>query len=274
MTEMTDTTETTESTDTAGVPVLPAPLADAVVVERDGAALHVRLNPAQQGDVLGTAALDGLLAVLDGLHACPGVRVLVLSSTGADFSLGADRTEYEEALAADATGAATRRAVDQGHRVCQALETTHVVSVARLHGRVVGAGLGLAAYCDLRVGADDCRFRMPEVALGLPPAWGGAMGRLVSEAGVARIRELFLTCTEFDAQTAHRIGLLHKIAPPDQLDAEVARVTRPLLRRDPAALALTRRMLAGYSRADRAADVSLLDSHILTAHLQQMRGRE
>lgn len=98
------------------------------------------------------------------------------------------------------------------------------------------------------------------------------MGRLVSEAGASRIRELFLTCDVFDADTAHRLGLLHKTAPLDRLDEVVGAWTRPLVRRSPEALVLTKRMLAGYTRADRTADVSLLDSHLLTAQISQNRG--
>jgi methylglutaconyl-CoA hydratase len=107
---------------------------------------------------------------------------------------------------------------------------------------------------------------MLEVGVGLPPAWRGAMGRLISEAGAARIRELMLTCDVFDAVTAHRLGLLHKAVPLDRLDEVIDAWTKPLVRRSPEALALTKRMLAGYARADRTADVSLLDSHLLTAH--------
>ncbi|MDI9830386.1 MULTISPECIES: enoyl-CoA hydratase/isomerase family protein [unclassified Streptomyces] len=239
----------------------------AVAVDEDGPVLHVRLNPEQGDDTLGVAALDDLLAVLDGLHERPDLRVLVLSSDGEDFCLGADRTEYQESLAADPSGGDLRRVADKAQRLCQALETTHVVTVARLHGKVVGAGLALASYCDLRAAADTTRFRMPEVGLGLPPAWGGAMGRLVAEAGAARIRELMLTCEVFDAATAQRLGLVHRTAPADGLDQVVGSWVRPLLRRQPEALVLTKRMLAGYARADRTADLSLLDSHLLTARL-------
>ncbi|OIJ63683.1 enoyl-CoA hydratase/isomerase family protein [Streptomyces mangrovisoli] len=249
----------------------PAPsrtvLPGAIHAEQDGPVLRVHLNPARQDDTLGIAAVDALLALLDDLHDRPDVRVLVLSSLGEDFCLGADRSEYQAALAMDPTGGALRRIVDKAQRLCQALETTHAVTIARLHGKVIGAGLALAAYCDLRAGADTCRFRMPEVGLGLPPAWGGAMGRLVSEAGAARIRELMLTCGIFDAATAQRLGILHEVAPLDQLDRTVAAWTRPLLRRSPEALVLTKRMLAGYARADRTADPSLLDAHLLTAQL-------
>ncbi|MFD9002121.1 enoyl-CoA hydratase/isomerase family protein [Streptomyces sp. NPDC059582] len=250
-----------------------APVRETLAVEQTGPVLHVRLNPAAQDDTLSTAVLDDLLALLDGLHEQPDVRVLVLSSLGKDFCLGADRQEYQDAVTSDPTGAALRRIADKAHRLCQALETTHVITVARLHGSVIGAGLALAAYFDLRAGADTCRFRMPEVGLGLSPAWGGAMGRLISEAGAANIRELMLTCDVFDSPTAHRIGLLHKVAPLDRLDDTIAGWTRPLVRRSPEALVLTKRMLAGYTRADRMADVSLLDSHLLTSRLTAPRSR-
>ncbi|MEW2497617.1 enoyl-CoA hydratase/isomerase family protein [Streptomyces nodosus] len=248
---------------------LTAPSYKAIHVEWEGPVVQVRLNPFEQDDTLGVAVLDDLIALLDDLHDRPDTRILVLSSLGTDFCLGADRNEFQAALATDPTGASVRRIVDRAHRLCQALENTHAITIARLHGRVVGAGLALASFCDLRAGADTCRFRMPEVGIGLPPAWGGAMGRLVAEAGAARIRELMLTSEPFDAPTAHRIGILHKVAPADRLDEVVDAWTRPLVRRSPEALVLTKRMLAGFARADRTADVSLLDSHLLAAHVRQ-----
>ncbi|MFF8017872.1 enoyl-CoA hydratase-related protein [Streptomyces sp. NPDC007929] len=243
----------------------------AVRVDQDGPLLHVRLNPPAGDTALGGAAVDALIVVLEELHERPDIRVLVLSSLGEDFCPGADRDEYRAALASDPTGAALRRIADKAHRLCQALENTHAITIARLHGRVIGAGLALAAYCDLRAGADTCRFRMPEVGLGLPPAWGGAMGRLIAEAGSARIRELMLTCEGFDALTARKLGLLHRVAPLDRLDHVIGTWTKPLLRRPPEALVLTKRMLAGYARAERTADAGLLDSHLLASHLAAAR---
>jgi methylglutaconyl-CoA hydratase len=245
----------------------PIPARTPISTVQNGPVLHVRLNPDARDDTLSVAVLDDLIAVLDHLHERPDIRVLVLSSMGDDFCLGADRREYRDALTLDPTGAALRRITDKAHRLCQALENTHAITIARLHGKVVGAGLALAAYCDLRAGADSCRFRMPEVGVGLAPAWGGAMGRLIAEAGAARIRELMLTCDVFDAATAHRLGLLHKVAPLDRLDDTIATWTRPLTRRSPEALVLTKRMLTGYAKAARTADVALLDAHLLTAQL-------
>ena len=259
---MTDSTPTPTPTHVRTAP-------KAILAEQDGPVLHVRLNPWGQEDTLDTAVIDDLISLLDDLHERPDVRILTLSSPGTDFCLGADRNEYQEALATAPSGVGLRRIADKAHRLCQALENTHAVTIARLHGRVIGAGLALASFCDLRAGADTSRFRMPEVGIGLPPAWGGAMGRLISEVGTSRIRELMLTCDVFDADTAHRIGLLHRSVPLDQLDRVIDSWTRPLVRRSPEALVLTKRMLAGYARADRTADVSLLDSHLLAATLNQ-----
>ncbi|MEU6844862.1 enoyl-CoA hydratase/isomerase family protein [Streptomyces sp. NPDC046716] len=246
---------------------LSTPSPKAIRVEQDGPVLHVRLAPEGMDPTLSVAVLDDLISVLNDLHERPDIRVLVLSSMGEDFCLGADRIEFRAAMEQDPSGAALRRIVDRAHRLCQALETTHAITIAQLHGKVIGAGLALASYCDLRAGADTCRFRMPEVGIGLPPAWGGAMGRLISEGGAARVRELMLTCDMFDADTAHRISLLHKVTPADALERAVAGWTGPLARRSPESLVLTKRMLAGYSRADRTADITLLDSHLLAAQV-------
>jgi methylglutaconyl-CoA hydratase len=262
---------------TEKVRTLSTPSREAISVKEDGSVLHVFLNPWQRDDTLDVAVLEDLLRLLNDLHERPDIRVLTLSSAGTDFCLGVDRNEYRAALDADPTGGGLRRIADKAHRLCVGLEETHAVTIARLHGRVIGAGLALASFCDLRAGADTCRFRMPEVGVGLPPAWGGAMGRLISEAGTARIRELMLTCDVFDAVTAQRLGLLHKAVPLDRLDEVIDAWTKPLVRRSPETLALTKRMLAAYARADRTSDVSLLDSHLLAAHtigtvVQRSRG--
>ena len=78
----------------------------------------------------------------------------------------------------------------------------------------------LAAACDLRVAAVSTRFSIPEVDLGIPLAWGG-IPRLVREIGPAATKELVMTCRQFDAEEALRLGLVNRLVPLDALDAEV-----------------------------------------------------
>ncbi|MEV0036725.1 enoyl-CoA hydratase/isomerase family protein [Streptomyces sp. NPDC050804] len=237
----------------------------ALQVLREGPVLTVRLNSPETGNAVSGPLLDELLAVLDTVHGDPAVRVLILSGAGDDFCLGGDRGEFPGLLAEHPGGAGLHALGNKARRMCDALASVHAVTIARLHGGVVGAGLGLAVFCDLRVGADNCRFRMPELGLGVPPAWGGVMSRLLSEAGTARIRELMLTAENFDAARAAELSILHKVVPVEELDQTVTRWTKPLLRRSPTALRTTKAMLNAYAGANRLADATFFDAELLTA---------
>ncbi|MFF1421260.1 enoyl-CoA hydratase/isomerase family protein [Streptomyces sp. NPDC058280] len=236
----------------------------ALRVIQEGAVLKVQLSSPETGNAISGLLLDELLSVLDALDEA-GVRVLILSGAGADFCLGGDRGEFAPLLAADPGGASLRALGNKARRVCDALATTDAVTIARLHGGVVGAGLGLAVLCDLRAGADNCRFRLPELGLGVPPAWGGILPRLINETGAARIRELILTANNFDAAKAVELSILHKVVPEEELDSAITQWTRPLVRRSPAALRTAKAMMNAYSGANRLADATLLDAELLTA---------
>jgi methylglutaconyl-CoA hydratase len=239
----------------------------ALRVSAEGPVLNVQLNSPETGNALSGLLLDELLAVLGTLEAQPGIRVLVLSGAGEDFCLGGDRREFTEFLAADPTGASLRTLGNKARQVCDALSTASAVTIARLQGGVIGAGMALAVFCDLRAGTESCRFRMPELALGLPPAWGGALPRLINEAGAARVRELILTGDSFGATKAAELAILHKIVPETELDEAIAQWTKPLIRRSAGALRTAKLMLNAYGGASRLADATLFDAELLTSAL-------
>ncbi|MGX1851779.1 enoyl-CoA hydratase/isomerase family protein [Streptomyces sp. NPDC055299] len=238
-----------------------------LLVRREGPVLTVQLNRPETGNAISGEILDELLVVLGALDDESGIRVLVLSGAGEDFCLGGDRAEFPALLAEEPGGVGLRALGNKARRVCEALASTDVVTIARLHGGVVGAGVGLAVFCDLRAGADTCRFRLPELGLGVPPAWGGIMPRLLHEAGASRIRELILTADNFDAATAQELSILHKAVPEEQLDSTVARWIKPLVRRSPSALRTAKLMLNAYANANRLADATLFDAELLSSAL-------
>jgi methylglutaconyl-CoA hydratase len=234
-----------------------------LLVALDGHILTVQLNTPEAGNALSGPVLDELLIVLGEAEDDPDIRVMVLSGAGDDFCLGGDRSEFSSLLTEDPSGGALRALAHKARRVCDALATTETVTIAKLHGGVVGAGVGLAVLCDLRVGADNCRFRLPELGLGVPPAWGGILPRLLDEVGAAKVRELILTADEFDAAVGRELSILHKVVPPNQLDTTVSRWTKPLVRRDPAALRTAKAMLNANST--RPTNGGLFDADLLTA---------
>ncbi|MEU7299599.1 enoyl-CoA hydratase/isomerase family protein [Streptomyces sp. NPDC007206] len=230
---------------------------------REGPVLTVELNTPEQGNTVTDALLDDLLAVLQDQD--PAVRVLVLTGSGDDFCLGGDRGEFTRHLAHDPTGSGIRFSGTKARRVCEALTGNPAVTIARVHGKAVGAGVALALACDLRVGSEDATFRLPELALGLPTAWGGLLPRLISEVGAARVREIVLTGRVVTAAEAQSLSLLQKVVPAHELDAAVAEWARPVVRRPQAALRVTKALLNSLSAASRLADVSALDPELMAA---------
>ncbi|GHH94093.1 enoyl-CoA hydratase/isomerase family protein [Streptomyces capillispiralis] len=234
---------------------------------RQGPLLTVELNVPEQGNAVTDVMLGDLLTVLD--EQDPEVRVLVLAAAGDDFCLGGDRSEFAEHLAHDPTGGGVRASGTMARRVCEALTSNPAVTIARVQGRAIGAGLALALACDLRVGADTASFRLPELALGLPTAWGGLLPRLISEAGAARVRDIILTGRVFDAEEAHTLSILQKVVPADALDAAVADWAKPVLRRPAPALRVTKALLNSLTASTRLADASVLDPELMAAVLAE-----
>ncbi|MGW7520717.1 enoyl-CoA hydratase/isomerase family protein [Streptomyces sp. NPDC054796] len=234
-------------------------------VVREGPVLHVAFDDPDNGNVVTEPLLDDLLTVLTALPDLSDVRVLVLSGTGKDFCLGGDRREFTAMVEEDATGEGIRASGDKARRVCEALSASRAVTIARVQGQAVGAGVALALHCDLRVGSEDSRFRLPELALGLPTAWGGALPRLLHEAGAARIRELILTGRAFGAEEAERLSVLHRVVPAGQLDDAVRDWSKPIVRRSPTALRVTKALLNSYSAGTRLADPALLDAELMAS---------
>lgn len=238
----------------------------------DGRILEVRLNRPDEANALSVQMVSELHDVLQRLEADQAVRVLVLSGAGQHFCQGGDRSEFTYLASKDPSGDSLYEYGELAVLVCEALERLKIVSIAKLHGDVIGAGIGLAVFCDLRVGAATCRFRMPEAVLGLPPAWGGVLDRLQAESGQAAVRAAVLTGEAFDADRAQAMSILQKVVPLDELDSAVNQLAKRTARLDPDARRMTKEMLnrrAIGSRRSYGHDDPALMTHAYLTH----RGR-
>src|SRR6185437_6329825 len=177
----------------------------------------ITLNRPAKLNPLSTTTLHELVSAARYLDTCAEVKVVVVSGSGRAFSAGADLASF---AAADTSAAAGRAAADAGRRMADAIEAMNAATVASIHGHCVGGGVVLASACDLRIAADDTRFSIPEVDLGIPLAWGG-IPRLVREIGPARTKELVMTCRPFGADEALAAGFLNRVVPASDLTAAV-----------------------------------------------------
>ncbi len=188
-----------------------------LMLERRAGALVARLTieRPEKRNALGRAALAELADALRGISADSSVRAVVLTGAGEQaFAGGADVAEL---AALDASSA--REFITRVHEACAALRECPVPVIARVNGIALGAGLELAAACDLRIAAEGARFGMPEVRLGIPSVVEAALlPRLV---GAGRARWLVLTGETIDAREALAWGLVERVVPPGELDDAV-----------------------------------------------------
>ncbi len=149
------------------------------------------------------------------------VKAVIVRGNGRAFTAGADLAAFSDG------GGFDRAGTDAGRVMAEALTAMKAVTVAAIHGHCVGGGVVLAAACDLRVAADDVRFVIPEVDLGIPLAWGG-IPRLVREIGPAATRDLVMTCRPFGAAEAQALGFVNRVVPAAELDDTVEGLARDL----------------------------------------------
>jgi methylglutaconyl-CoA hydratase len=128
-------------------------------------------------------------------------------------------------------------------------------TIARVNGAALGGGTGLVACCDIALASAEAKFGTTEVRLGLIPAVIGPY--VVAAIGVRQARRLMLTGERISAVEAARIGLVHEVVEPEQLDGAVARLLDDLLKGGPAALAAAKRLVRDL--AGRPLDAELID---------------
>lgn len=201
-----------------------------VVTDARGIARVTVDRPAKL-NAMGSALLAELAAVLGRLALQPELRGVVLAGAGERaFIGGADIPE----MAALPDGAAARRFIGTVHAACRAIRDLPVPVLARIQGLALGAGLELAAACDLRLASEAARFGMPEVRVGIPSVVEASL--LPGLIGWGRTRRLLLLGETLDAATAERWGLVEAVVPPAALDATLDSWLQHLLEAGPQAI--------------------------------------
>jgi len=186
-------------------------IADPVVAQRDGDALHIRFNRPQRHNAFCNDARAALLEALSVAQLDPSVTGIVLSGNGPSFCSGGDLAEFGTfADPASAHLARTR------HSPALALDALTVrlgrACRAQVHGRVLGSGLEMAAFCGWIEAHGDSVFGLPELGLGLIPGAGGTVS-VTRRIGRWRTAYLVLSGRTIDADTALAWGLVDAIAP-------------------------------------------------------------
>lgn len=157
------------------------------------------------------------------------VKVVVI--TGADrdvFCAGTDLEKFYEF-----ENSAERIAL---FSVASIIDTFDCPTIAAINGDALGQGLEMALACDLRMCSQKATFGMPQVTAGEMP-WDGGTQRLARLVGRANALELLLLGDTIDALQAHRIGLVHRVIPPEELMTVVMDVAQKMAAKSAVSLA-------------------------------------
>ena len=197
------------------------------------------LNRPAENNSLTTDTLRELHAITAELGASDDVWAVILQGQGPHFSAGADIQLFETML--NASKKAFREVVLETQLVLDDFENIRKPTIARLQGFCIGGALFLALCCDFRIASQRTIFAFPEVKLGLNPLWG--THRITRLTGVAAAKELLMLGERFSAKTAHELGLVNRVVPPDQLDAEVAATADKFHRLPPRSVGMIKHLI-------------------------------
>jgi len=202
--------------------------------------VHVAMARPAVFNAFDEAMIGELDAAFAMLAADEAVRIIVLAGEGKHFSAGADLQWMRRASTASQEWNLqdARRFAAMLARIEECPKPT----VARVQGAALGGGVGLACACDVAVAADNASFSVSEVRFGILPAVIGPY--LVNAVGKRQARRLALTTSRIGAAEALAMGLVHKVAAADELDAAVDAVVDELRVGAPHAQAEVKRLFA------------------------------
>ncbi len=202
-----------------------------------GVVAYVTVDNAAKLNILNTPLMLAFVAEIEALGAREDLRAVVLSGAGERAFIGG--ADIGEMARLDPESAETL--ITLVHRTCDVLRELPAPVIARIDGYALGAGLEVAAACDMRVASTRAVFGMPEVKVGIPSVVEAAL--LPQLIGWGRTRELLLCGETIDAAMAERWGLVEEVVAPEGLDAAVERRVSALVAAGPRAVRLQKALI-------------------------------
>jgi enoyl-CoA hydratase/carnithine racemase len=214
-------------------------------LRREGAALVVELtNPPR--NLLNAPMVAELSALADEVERDPKVRALILTG-GVEgifithYDVG-ELSTLSDRIRGSSTPAPGSGELHGMHKLLLKLQSLPQPVIAAINGTAMGGGCELAMACDFRYIARGGRIGLPEVRVGILPGAGGTQ-RMTRLLGITKATELMLLGKVVDAETAERIGLVHRAIEPELLMAEALGLAEELAKRPPLSIALIKQCI-------------------------------
>ena len=222
-----------------------------IVLEQDGSVLTLWLNQPQARNALDDVMVAEIHATLDAIRDERSIRTLVIRGKGGFFCAGGNLKGFKAGQGAEEVTEETVAHGNRqfGHLLVKLNEQPQTV-IALVEGAAIGGGLGLACLGDVCIVTRDCKFRLSETSLGIPPA---QIAPFVTErVGLTQARRLMLTGARFKGEEAVQYGLAHILADDsDDLERKCAEVLEQIASCAPNANAVTKDIIFQSLRLSR-----------------------
>lgn len=237
-----------------------------LVMENEGAVRILRLNRPEVMNAFNNDLLAGLGKAIRDAEKDSSVRCIIITGAGRGFSAGQDLADVADRYKDDAPIELGSHLREKYNPTINKIRTMEKPVVAAVNGAAAGAGASLAFACDIRIAAESASFIEAFVHVGLVPDSGSTffLPRLV---GVSKALEIAITGRKVRADEALQIGLVNRLVPDAELQAESMKLAQQLAALPPRAIGLTKRAM------NRAWGVELEDQLDYEAMLQTVAGQ-
>jgi len=182
-------------------------------------------------NALSSSTLRELAAVLDEIEKNAEIRAVIIHGEGRFFSAGADIKEFTSIESSEQFVQHGK----YGQALFERIETFSKPIIAAIHGAALGGGLELAMACHIRMTAEDAKFALPELQLGLIPGFAGSQ-RLPRYVGTARAAEMLLTSQTITGKEAVQYGLANHAFPERELLGKTEEMAKLIAKKSPASI--------------------------------------
>jgi len=245
-------------------------MADAVLLERDGAVAHITLNRPDNGNALDISMARTLMEVAIACEEDDSIRCILLTGAGRMFCAGGDIAAFS--AAGEQLSAFIREITVYLHATVNRLVRMNKPVVTAVNGAAAGAGIGLAILGDIVIADPRASFTLAYTAIGMSPD-GGATWLLPRLIGMRRAQEMCLRNRRVGAEEAALIGLVTRVAAEGTLAAEAKQVAHELAEGATSALGATRRLLLDGAASSLEAQLDS-ESRSIAAQARTAEGRE
>lgn len=233
-----------------------------LLVEQKGHSLWVTLNRPDASNAYSIGMVKALVEVVKHADIDNSIRAIIITGAGKNFCAGGDikAMKGKSGMFAGESNE-LREAYQAGiQQIPLTISQIKTPIIAMVNGAAVGAGCDLAAMCDLRIASDNAVFAETFARVGLVPGDGGAffLSRLV---GFGKAMEMFLTCRNYPANDALKMGLVNEVVLPDQLKERTAQIVEEIINLPPIAVQMTKKAIIHGHQSDLVSHLELMAAY-------------